>query len=240
MKYSSSGDLNLTTTNIYVTGIKENHVATGFFLYFEKRKTDTYLVTNRHVAQDAKNFTISLHSSIDESCYGHIFDVPDNVIYHPQEDVDLCIIKMNLQYVTKGVTPDTIKIKTLSENMILKKDDLREMNYCEDVIMFGSPDGLIDSKNNLMIAYKGITSTHPYLKFYDKPEFFLNIPSCPGSSGSAIYLCNEDTMKDFQSTKLIGIFNKSQYLKDTTYGKKYMVLGRAVPAYYLLDFKSLI
>ena len=106
--------------------------------------------------------------------------------------------------------------------------------------MFGSPGGIYDSKKNLSIASKGITSTHPDLGFRRKDNFYVNMISYPGSCGSPIFLCNSETMQDFSKTKLLGVFCETQNMLSKGNKTQYMNLGLAVPAYYLLDFKQLI
>lgn len=110
-----------------------------------------------------------------------------------------------------------------------------------EIIMFGAPHSIHDTKNNLSIAYKGMTATHAGTNYSDEMYFMIDIPSWPGLSGAAIYLCNPQTMLSFANTKLLGIFYKSQYNPYSASGEgEYIHLGRAIPAYKLLDFKNII
>ena len=85
-----------------------------------------------------------------------------------------------------------------------------------------------------------MTSTHAGSKYRDLEEFMVDIPSYPGSSGSAIYLCNRKTMSEFSKTKLLGIFSKAQYDHHSQNDKKYVHIGKAVNTYKLFDIKKLI
>ena len=107
--------------------------------------------------------------------------------------------------------------------------------------MFGAPHGIYDTKNNLSIAYKGMTATHAGTECFDEPHFMVDLPSCPGSSGSAIYLCNHETMRNFENTKLLGIFYEAQYNPHSApENNEYLHLGKAISAYKLLEFKNII
>lgn len=240
MRYNSSGDLNKVTARIYISEDKEDFVASGFFILFSNNKS-IFLVTNKHVVENAKSITISLHSFMNESSYAFISDVQNKVIFHPQKNVDLSIIEMkDYELVPEIADLKILQMKFLLESMIITQEEIKTLNYCEDVIMFGSPDGLYDTKNNMSIAYKGITATSAGMKFNDLEQFYINIPSFPGSSGSAVYLCTPQTMSEFSKTKLIGIHAKSHYMRNFKYDKIYMNLGNTIPAYKLIDFKNLI
>lgn len=241
MKYSSSWDLNNTATYIYVTKASGDTTASGFFFIFDNIDV-VFLVTNKHVAINAETFTISLGSTINESSFGHIADISRKVIFHPDENIDLCLIKMNdLKLEPENMTLDALRINSIYEYMVITQQEAAQLNYCEDIIMFGAPHGIHDTKNNLSIAYKGMTATHAGTNYSDEMYFMVDVPSWPGLSGAAIYLCNPQTMLNFANTKLLGIFYKSQYNPHSVPGKEeYIHLGRAIPAYKLLDFKNII
>ena len=241
MQYNSSWDLNNATTYIYVTKTGGDTTASGFFFIFENNAS-VFLVTNKHVAINANAFTISLGSSINESSYGYVSDICNKAIFHPDDNIDLCLVKMNdLELVPDNMTLDSLHINSIYEHMVVSRQDAIRLNYCEDVIMFSAPYGMYDTKNNLSIAYKGMTATHAGTNYYNEMYFMVDVPSWPGLSGSAIYLCNSQTMSNFANTKLLGIFYKSQYNPHSVPGKEeYIHLGRAIPAYKLLDFKNII
>lgn len=56
--------------------------------------------------------------------------------------------------------------------------------------MIGYPNGIWDSTHNLPIIRRGITATHPKLKYNGKPEFVIDAACFPGSSGSPVFLAN--------------------------------------------------
>lgn len=239
MQYNSSWDLNRASTYIYITKSFGNTVASGVFLKFTSINS-IFLVTNRHVAMGAEAFTISLCSSIDDATFGYITDVSRKAIFHPQDDVDLCLIGIDdLELVPNNMTFDKLLSRAIREDMIISQRESKLLNYCEDIILFGSPYGIYDTKNNLSIAYKGITATHAGTDWYNNSHFMVDVPAWPGLSGSAIYLCTPETMSSFENTKLLGIFCKSQYNPHSDLGtEEYIHLGKAIPAYKLLEFKN--
>lgn len=241
MQYNSSWDLNISSTYIYAKSETENIVASGFFFAFNNVE-NVFLVTNRHVAMNVKSFTVSLCSSIEDSSFGYIADIPKKAIFHPEEDIDLCLLKVwDWELVPKGIKSEQLRSQCICEDMVVSKLEAMQLNYCEDVIMFSAPYGIYDTKNNLSIAYRGITATHAGTNYFDKPYFMVDIPSWPGSSGSPIYLCTPETMSSFENTKLLGIFYKSQYSPHSAPKKEeYIHLGKAIPAYKLLDFKNVL
>lgn len=242
MQYFSSSDLNRATAYIYIEKEDGNTTASGFFFKF-KNNDSIFLVTNKHVIENAKTLTISLHTSIKETCYIYMTDIQNQVILHPQSNVDLCVIKINeknVEFLPSSINLTNSQINLIEESMIVTEEECKKLNYCEDVIMFGAPNTLYDVKNNLSISYRGMTSTHAGSKFYDLEQFIVDIPSYRGSSGSAIYLCTEKTMLNFSNTKLLGIYSKAQYNHHEKNIKIYIHLGKAVNAYKLLEFKDLI
>ena len=241
IQYNSSQYLNMASTYIYVTKDTENTVASGFFFTFNDVNS-VFLVTNRHVAMNAESFTISLCSSIEDASFGYIADVSNKVIFHPQDDIDLCLVRMDdLELVPENMSLDLLRIKCICENMVISQPETMQLNYCEDIIMFGAPHGIYDTKNSLSIAYRGMTATHAGTNWCGKAHFMIDIPSWPGLSGAAIYLCTKETMSSFENTRLLGIFYKSQYNPHSVPGnEEYIHLGKAIPAYKLLEFRNVI
>lgn len=243
MQYTSSGDLNRATAYVYVETDNENTTASGFFFKF-KDINSLFLITNKHVVENVKTLVISIHTDIKEPCYIiYTSELQKQIILHPQDEVDLCLVKIDenkLSFSPEYINLESSQINHIDESMIVTKEMCEKLNYCEDVIMFGAPNTLYDIKNNLSISYRGMTSTHAGSKYRDLEEFMVDIPSYPGSSGSAIYLCNRKTMSEFSKTKLLGIFSKAQYDHHSQNDKKYVHIGKAVNAYKLFDIKKLI
>lgn len=70
--------------------------------------------------------------------------------------------------------------------------------------MIGYPNGIWDSKHNLPLIRKGITSTHPKYEFNGKPEFLIDAACFPGSSGSPVFLANLGMYFDKKGNTVVG------------------------------------
>lgn len=238
MNYNSSEDLNKCVAYLSTIDYNNSHAsATGFFLKFSN-KNDKFLVTNKHVVENKKNIVISFSTNLKEAVYGYMEYPFKNAYMHPDTTVDLCILKLTNLFFQHKSTIKNIHNKYISDKMIITENEVKKLNYIEDVIMFGAPRSIYDTSQSLSIAFKGSTAT-PIYKFYaDKKDFLLDIPSYPGSSGSPIFLCNEEVMSDFNKTKLLGIFYMAHH--DPNDENVYLHLGHAIHAWKLLEFKDII
>ena len=75
--------------------------------------------------------------------------------------------------------------------MIPTDEELKNLDYMEDIFMVGYPRGLCDELNNYPIFRKGVTATHPYVDYQGKREFLLDITNIGGSSGSPVFIKKE-------------------------------------------------
>lgn len=179
---------------------------TGFFFKFDLE--DDYfapvIVTNRHVMENAQNIKLSFSlSGYFESDTGkvdleevNLTDIQNIVIYHENPDIDLCVIPLAevLEFFNKyNKIP---KLTYLGFENIPNNDQLKELRFVEDIMMVGYPNGISDLKNNFPIFRKGITATHPGVDFNGQPEFLVDMTIIPGSSGSPVFLINENGFTD--------------------------------------------
>lgn len=243
MRYKSSNDLNKCTSYLYIEkNSGDCSTASGFFFSFSNSH-DLFLVTNKHVLENAGSLTVSLTSSIEDSTHAFISPVIDKVVFHPNADIDLCVVNLSyMKIVPSNIGIDKIQIKYIHESMLISQDEINNLSYCEDVIMFGAPHSIYDAKKALSIAFKGVTATPIEFQFANEAQFLVDIPSYPGSSGSAIYLCSPKTMSTFSNTKLVGVFCKAHQGNDFAIDgfQNYIHLGHAIPANKILDFKPFI
>jgi len=92
----------------------------------------------------------------------------------------------------------------ITENLIWDNTKLEELSAIEDVVMVGYPSGLWDQKNNLPLFRKGITSSHPATDFNDKNIGAVDMACFPGSSGSPIFVLNENGYTDKKGNSYLG------------------------------------
>lgn len=64
--------------------------------------------------------------------------------------------------------------------------DVSTLAAIEPVVVLGHPLGLADTDTGLPIARSGITATDPKRPFRGRPEFLVDAPCYPGSSGSPV------------------------------------------------------
>ena len=182
--------------------ILKNGTGSGFIFSFKMNESDSttipVIVTNKHVIQNAVKgkFLFTKKDSIGNPIYGEkeIFEISNFQQYwlaHPDPNIDLCIMPIApiLNQSIKNNKP--IYYRNFEESLIPKKEVWDSFTALEDILMIGYPIGLWDSKNNLPIIRKGQTATPMKIDYLGKPEFLLDIPAFPGSSGSPVILYNQ-------------------------------------------------
>ena len=177
-------------------------VGTGFFFVFAKTVDGGHvptIVTNRHVIEGADTVDLVFRRSSDDlsrpiiggGIPGRMTDIQNGVIYHPDSAIDLCVIPItNVIHLLnqRGDNPWFAMHDTGSLKMRIGTPPLRAI---ENILMIGYPIGLWDEANDMPIARRGITATHPALNWRGLPEFLIDAACFPGSSGSPVYLDRE-------------------------------------------------
>lgn len=238
-----------------------NYTATGFFIefYTDKGKPQVFLVTNRHVVENAQKMKIRLNyadeqgNPIDTHWVNiEIDNVKTQFLYHPDEGVDLAIGTMS--YIIGVVrSKQNIFFKSLSPNFIVTDEWAENLDAIEDIIMVGYPKGIFDTTNNRPIVRKGITASDPKINYGGKRLFMADIASFEGSSGSPV-LVYKKRMKEttpeytrwFDVSKLIGIQRAMPYSQERSSTHDFVKfnmplnLGQIIKAQCLYDFIPLI
>ncbi|MDE5556272.1 MAG: serine protease, partial [Ruminococcus sp.] len=75
-------------------------------------------------------------------------------------------------------------------------NQLQDLSAIEEIVMIGYPIGLWDKNNNFPIFRKGYTAAHPAYDFNNKGIGLLDIAAFPGSSGSPVFILNENSYSD--------------------------------------------
>lgn len=70
--------------------------------------------------------------------------------------------------------------------------------------MIGYPIGLWDEINNFPIFRKGFTASHPAINFNGQKIGLVDMACFPGSSGSPIYIFNENGYQDKTGNMYLG------------------------------------
>ncbi len=198
----------------------KKYMATGFFIefYTDKKDPQVFLVTNRHVVENAQKMNIRLNyadeqgNPIDTQWVNiGIDNAKEQFIYHPDKNVDLALCTM--AYVINVVkSKQNIFFRSLPPDFIVTDEWAENLDAIEDIIMVGYPKGIFDTTNNRPIVRKGITASDPKIDYEGKRLFMADIACFEGSSGSPV-LAYKKRMREvtpqhtrwFDVSKLIGI-----------------------------------
>lgn len=203
MSLSNSEKITHSTVRIEVLNESGQTISTGsgFFFQYTINRTQyiPVLITNKHVVRGAKlgRLVFTIRDDEDNPLYGekfsyHLVNFESAFTFHPDDDVDLCIMPMQPvfqdAYTRYGKKLFTV---SLDETIIPSTDQLNELAVMEDVIMIGYPNGLWDQNNNLPIIRRGITAVHPKFDYNGKTDHVVDMACFPGSSGSPIFIHNQ-------------------------------------------------
>ena len=194
-------------------------IATGSG-YFFKFKNDPergefvpVVITNKHVVKGARKGTIIFTVSKNgEPIDVEHFEISiDNFEFfwkgHPDEDVDLCAMPIAPFLRVAEQSGKTLFYIPLDVTLVPNKQQLDDLSAMEDIVMIGYPNGIWDSVNNKPIYRKGITATHPCRDYNGKKEFLIDAACFPGSSGSPVFILNENGYRDVPTRLAPAIFS---------------------------------
>lgn len=181
---------------------------TGFFFNFQfGDKIVPTLMTNKHVVNDNPNETMKffLHLRNGEEAssenYEVIFDT--EWIFLPTQDICFTFVNPLFQEVKRKTDKDVFYIGN-DENLIYDEEKLKELTALESVVMIGYPNGLWDKIHNYPIFSKGFTASHPGYDFNKKNVGLVDMACFPGSSGSPIYILDENGYSDKSGNTYLG------------------------------------
>ncbi len=206
VKNIASNQFLFTTVKIQGKTDEEEPVSgTCFFYAFNSSRsgrTFNALITCRHVLENMVEANLLFHIgtykqdakdiAMQSANWRKIANLQQSVIYHPDKDIDLCGIPIDLLKVEmrSGEVVSPIII-TIPDNLVLPDEKLIELTPMEEVFIIGFPAGLTDSKTGLPVIRKGIIAFHPGIDFNGKSLGLLDITSYPGSSGSPVLIYNQ-------------------------------------------------
>lgn len=178
---------------------------TGFYYFFNDTFTDESgnlnesgtarlgIVTNRHVIEGMEEVIFYFNSS-EEGKSGYEKDSlrialsEETVIFHPESDIDLCVILADAMKNRLDESGRKMHIYPVRKDIRIDEDKLRDMNTIQNLIMIGYPNGIWDSANNLPIIRKGINATPLYENYQGEETFAVDIATYRGSSGSPVFI----------------------------------------------------
>lgn len=218
---------------------------TGYFFKFKENPNNRdyipVIITNKHVIKGAVSGKLTFttvdstgkpddknHVVIDTRKFLVNDDTFESLFRkHPDPSVDLCAVPLVPFLDVASFQGHEIFFIPLEKSFIPSNDQLKELGPLEDVIMVGYPNGIWDMANNKPIFRKGVTATHPYLDYNGKKDFMIDVACFPGSSGSPVFLLNENGYRDKNGNTYLGATR--MYLLGTLYaGPQHNVIGEIV------------
>lgn len=214
MSYSLSTAERLLYSTVKITSLSQGKVVgTGTAFYTNFNQTNDYvqpvLITNKHVVSGADQISITCHIAEQEiykpsgELKNFTVTLQDTLLVHPDKNIDLCAISIGsiIQQSIDQKTP--IFHAPITMNFIPEHEDWQYFDAIETVTMVGCPSGLLDSVNNFPIIRQGITATSPSKNYNGENEFMIDMACFPGSSGSPVFLYNENGYLDRKTNKYI-------------------------------------
>jgi len=197
-----SNDNQIFTGSGYLVNFKENEA------------TNTHIpvvITNKHVVCNMKEGKIIFSKANDqgEPDDRQHFDISLNEfeqrwIMHPDSGVDLCAMPIAPFLNQAEARNEKLFYIPLNTSLIPTEEQLNDLSVMEEIVMVGYPNGIWDSINNKPIFRKGVTATHPKFDYNGKREFMIDAACIPGSSGSPVFLVNENGYSDRKGNTYLG------------------------------------
>lgn len=181
---------------------------TGFFYNFSVNdKIYPTIITNKHVVNNNPNeiMTFYVHLKTGDCSSDESYNVTyaSNWIFHSSKDLCFCFINPLFEEVKKFTCKDVFYIAN-DDSIVATQQKLDELSALEELVMVGYPIGLWDSKNNFPIFRRGYTASHPATDFNKNGIGLVDMACFPGSSGSPIYILNENGYSDKNGNTYLG------------------------------------
>lgn len=212
---------------------------TAFYLLYED---SLYLVTCRHVVEDAEEGTILLQTkSQDNQNLGNPQEIRiDNfrniwfseIIDEKSLDIAVCPIRLICEK-TSAIKENDIAYVAIHQYNCLSQYN-EKIDVLDEVVFVGYPAEIESEYLRLPLIRKGIITT----KFsICSDEFLIDAPAFAGSSGSPVFLYDREVFstnagsKILQNAVLLGILSQSCL----DYGYQYVNLGKVLKAERIIE-----
>lgn len=203
-------------------------VGTGFLAEHPSSEGECYfLVTNRHVVNGSNYGSIMLNASfsnpsiditLGEMISAEIKSKNWKWFTHPDLAIDLAVFDF---------TPIVNDLKilnlpafgiTMAVDHLPSEETIKEIDIGDSILFVGYPAGIKDFTNNLPLVRTGSIATLPFIKYDNKPVFLIDASVFPGSSGSPVFLKDDNDYNTF-----LGVLSAGFILNDET--KEYLDFG---------------
>lgn len=181
---------------------------TGFFYNFEiDDMVFPTLITNKHVVnnnpKEVMTFLLHLKGADGGAEGNYKVTYSANWVFHTTKDLCFCFVNPLFEQVKKETGKDVFYVHN-DDSVVATPQKLNELSALEELVMVGYPIGLWDTKNNFPIFRKGYTASHPAYDFNEQGIGLVDMACFPGSSGSPIYILNENGYADNKGHYYLG------------------------------------
>ena len=192
----------LNYNTIYIEVLLENNrgrSGTGFFVrYIITNNSHDLIITNKHVIKDCEEIRLFFKRKELTETVPISFKPSDiKLIYHPNDDIDLCAVYLDFFSISKQTG---IKYQPITEDNFYSGYKLKPS---ENILMKGFPGGYFDRTNILPVTMKGITSSNPNTNYEGNPDILIQCETIGGASGAPIYLADETGSRDCNGSLFI-------------------------------------
>lgn len=189
-----------STLRLDVIGSNVQPVRATGFLFDTRRDGDTfapYLITCKHALRTVKEIKFPLTVKNPDGASSRILQQRvhtrmEDIILHPHPAVDLAAISLKTTFSELESSNIEPICTFLDYSCIPLSEEWDTFNAIERVVMLGYPYGLCDEANNLPLIRCGTTATHPCFDYQGIPKFLADMACYDGSSGSPVFLCDQD------------------------------------------------
>lgn len=171
---------------------------TGFFFQaIHDGKQVPFIVSNKHVVENASYAKLSFHKKVGEepSLKDKLVMEIDGEswrkiwIGHPDPSIDISVCALApIAKQFKEENGTDIYFVPTEQRDIPSENQLRELDAIEEVTFVGYPNGVWDSTNLLPVIRRGSTASPLQVDFEGSPRFIIDASVFGGSSGSPVYI----------------------------------------------------
>ncbi len=187
-----------STLRIEASTLKGLAVGTSFItLYQSDSKQYLFIVTNKHVLQDATVVKFFFTTSDGtKPLIGDRFDIEISdfgklCFGHPSSEIDIAVVPLVPILDEIGKQGQKVYFKSIPLSLVPTREQEESLTALEEVIFIGYPNSIYDTKNLLPIIRKGTTATPISMDYEGKPVFLIDASVFPGSSGSPVMIYNQ-------------------------------------------------
>lgn len=159
------------------------------------------LVTNRHVVEGAASGTVRFIRA-DQSglpILGSSTTVSFSAadwFFHPDPEIDLAVAPIGFSLRDLELKGQQVFYRLVGRDLLPRQEVANDLDVLEPITFVGYPSALYDTANLTPIMRRGTVATPVQLDYCDRPQFLVDASVFPGSSGSPVFLLNDNGYKE--------------------------------------------